>query len=691
MEVTSFTGNAGPISGDPNAGQPVDKNRLMEFNEALNRYKAGKAKLERRIISSEQWWKLRNDSEEFLEGVQSGMGFKAKSGWLHNVLVSKHADAMANFPEPLILPREPGDKQEAQKLSSILPVLLEENDFEQTYSDAWWAKLKHGTAVYMVTWDQDKLNGLGDVSIRDVDLLSLFWEPGITDIQKSKYFFHCELRDNESLEHEYPQLQGKLGASYFTLSKYIYDDNVNTDGKSLVIDVYYKQDGAVHFCKYVNDEVLVSTENNAFGMPAMPPDIGAGFDMGGSMFGGGMDMPMQQNAPTAQNMSPAEPMPAPAPEMDYSMVEQPQFMPPVPAMSTGIYEDGLYPFVFDVLFPIEGSPCGYGYVDLCKNTQTQIDMMDTALLQNMMSSVTPRYFVRGDGSVNEKEFLDLTKPLIHVDGNLGEDSLKVVDHMQLGNHYLSMYSNKIAELRETSGNTETANGVSTQGVTSASGIAALQEASGKTSSDSAKASYRAFRRITTMVIERIRQFYDLPRQFRITGQFGQEQFVTYDNSNLQAQWQGGIGETDLGFKLPVFDIKIEVAKKNAYTRMSQNDLALQFYNLGFFNPQMSTMAVNCLEMMDFDGRDELMQRIQMTGTLFTQMQQLSQYVVALLQKYEPENAPAMAQTLGMQMQGQTRQGAIDQGMANDGFTDPEAENPIVERSRQKAQEAAAPE
>ena len=210
-------------------GLPVDATRLQEFDKILRDYKAGKARLESRVVSAEQWWKLRNEAEARKQGYANDRDFVSRSAWLHNVLVSKHADAMENYPEALVLPREQGDKDQAKTLSAIIPCILEENDFEQTYSDAMWQKLKTGTAVYKVVWDSDKLNGLGDISIVNVDLLSVFWEPGITDIQKSRYFFHCELQDNDLLEERYPELKDKLNGTPLTLTKFIYDDNVPTD------------------------------------------------------------------------------------------------------------------------------------------------------------------------------------------------------------------------------------------------------------------------------------------------------------------------------------------------------------------------------------------------------------------------------------------------------------------------------
>ena len=563
----------------------VDHERLQEFDTILRKYKAGKAKLESRVVSAEQWWKLRNETEARKQGVAWDEDFVSRSGWLHNVLVAKHADAMENYPEPLVLPREEGDKQQAKLLSAVIPCILEQNDFEQTYSDCWWQKLKQGTAVYKITWDADKLNGLGDISIQKADLLMLFWEPGITDIQKSRYLFHCELQDNDLLEEQYPELKDKLKGNAITLTKYLYDDNVSTDGKSVVVDVYYKKNEngrqVLHYCKYVGDTVLYSTENEQNGTPKEnePEPFTSEVTYGDEV-----------NDDAALDMG--EPLDEPMQTQHF-----------------GLYDDGLYPFVFDPLFPIEGSPCGYGYVDLCQNSQIAIDIMRTAFIKNVKVGATPRYFFRSDGAINEHEFQDLTKALVHVNGALDDTFLREIGAPGLPGNYLGVYESMITELRETSGNTESANGIYSGGVTAASSIAALQEASGKTSRDASKASYRAFHKIVTMVMERIRQFYDLPRQFRITGQYGEEQFVALDNSGLQPQ-PIGIDQTDMGYRLPVFDIKVEIQKRNAYTRTSQNELALQLYQLGVFNPQMADQALALMDMMDFDGKDNILQRLQ---------------------------------------------------------------------------------
>ena len=162
------------------------------------------------------------------------------------------------------------------------------------------------------------------------------------------------------------------------------------------------------------------------------------------------------------------------------------------------------------------------------------------------------------------------------------------------------------------------------GVTAASAIAAMQEAGSKLSRDSNKAAHRAFRKLCLMVIELIRQFYDLPRQFRITGEQGQDEFVSYDNTNITAQSQGEDMGVDMGIRIPLFDIAVSSEKASPYSRLSQNEMAMSFYNAGFFQPELATQALTCMEMMDFDGKAKVVRMIQQNAQQFQQAQMAQQ-------------------------------------------------------------------
>lgn len=623
--------DSGALDGFKALSQVIGKEQVQKARLTLQKYKEGKANLEQKVIESEQWYKLRN-WECMRKQSKDINQVEPVSGWLFNSIANKHADAMDNFPSPNILPREEGDKAEAEMLSSIIPVILEQNDFEDTYDVESDDKLKHGTGIYGVFWDGSKMNGLGDISVESEDILSLFWQPGITDIQDSRNFFHVALVDNDVLIGQYPQLHGKLGSSTLDLSRFIYDDAVDTTEKSAVIDWYYKKSMGgktiLHYCKFVNDEVLFATENDPENYP------------------------------------------------------------------NGWYDHGLYPYVFDPLFRMKGTPCGFGYVDVAKSAQEYIDRGNQAIMENMLANASPRHFLRNDGSVNEEEYADMTKKFVHVDGNLGQDSIMPIQGKPLNDIYVAVINNKIDELKETTGNRDISTGGTTSGVTAASAIAAMQEAGSKLSRDNNKASYRAFRKVCLMVIELIRQFYDMPRCFRIMGENGAARFVEYSNAGIAPQMQGMEMGVDMGYRVPLFDIEITAQKQSPYSKMSQNELALQFYTAGFFNPQMADQALACLDMMDFDRKQFIMQKIAQNGGMYQQMLMMQQQMLQMAQMIDPAMAEQMATgIMGGQpapaMGGAEPAQNVDQTEALGGKEGPkEASN--TKKARQRVAESTSP-
>ncbi len=539
----------------------IDATTVKKAYDTLCEYKKGKANLERHIIENERWYKMRQ--WEFMRSKDENSP-EPSSAWLFNVIINKHADFMDNFPTPNILPRELRDRKDANVLSSVIPVILERSDIEKVYSDNSWYKLKNGTCVYGVFWDNALENGLGDVSVRRIELLNVFWEPGICDIQKSRNFFAVELIDNDLLAERYPALSGKLsgGSPGFDVAQYRHDESIDTSGKSVIVDWYYKKiygsRTVVHFCKFCGEHILYASEND-------PAYAGRGF-----------------------------------------------------------YDHGLYPFVFDVLFPTEDSPCGFGYVDITKNPQMYIDKINRAMLDNTMMSATPRWLTKKDSAINREEFLDFSNCLIEVEGSLDEAHIRQLDVSPLPPAVLNVLQYKIDELKETSGNTSYAQGLGGS-VTTTSGIAALQEAAGKLSRDMIKATYRAYSGICYIVLELIRQFYDETRCFRITGD-GSESFVSFDNSGIrETETMGADG--GLYSRRPIFDIKISAEKQNTYQRNAQNELAVSLMNLGVFDPSRVDMTLPMLEMMSFEGKEKLVETLSRNATVQDKLSQVCQLIV----------------------------------------------------------------
>lgn len=497
---------------------------------------------------------------------------------------------------PNIRARAADDKQEAAILSKIVPVILSQNHYEETYDLNGWTKLKTGLAIYKTIWDKNKLHGLGDISIVRRSVLNLFWQPGITDIQDSKMIFDVEMVDRETLMDEFPQLEESSLHSTVKIEKLPTEDYVPEDEDVAVIDVYYKRRGKLHYAKYVGETVLYATENDN-------------------------EILSTETDPITGEITRVHTMAA-----------------------DGLYDHGLYPYVFDVLHPLDDTPAGFGYVDVSANAMTRIDILTQTLLEGTREETTKRYFAQNDGGINEQEFLNLKKKIIHVP-RLDQNYLLPVETPQVTPAHISALSSMIQELRETTGNTEAGNGIAQSGVTAASAYAALQEASGKTSRDATLTSYRAYEKVVYQVIELIRQKYDLPRQFRIVGDMGEEQYISFTNAKMRPQYQGNIGGVDLGFRVPEYDIDVVPEKRSSYSKISQNEFALQLYGSGFFNPQVADQSLTALELMDFDSKDELMQKIAMNGTLFTNLRQWQQLCMELAVRFAPEMVEGLSQAI----------------------------------------------
>ena len=585
--------------GEPTLGV-IGETEVKKAYDTLLKYKEQKAYLERKLTEDEICWKMRHWE---LMSNESDQRIKPKSAWLFNTIINKHADAMDNFPEANILPRSKDDEQVAEVLTSVIPVILEQNGFQKTYSDEQWQKMKHGTGVYGVFWNNDKNNGMGDIDIRMIDLHNLFWQGGVTDIQDSANVFHVTMMDDDEIKARWPFIQ-PASSGLLPLTLYnndAMDEKVDYTNCTAVIDWYYRrrltgtdQNGipkvrtVLHYCKFCNGQVIYASEND----PTYAQD--------------------------------------------------------------GWYSHGKYPFVFDVLYPVENSICGLGLVDIVKDDQLFIDKLQQAILENAVANARPRAIIRSDGGINEQEWLDLSRPLVHTTGNLGENDIRPITGIALNGIYENIYLQKVQEMKDTSGNTASTQGQASS-VTSASGIASLQEAAGKLSRDSNMEAFRAFQDMVNLVIELIRQFYDEPRCFRILGEFGKNEFVEFDNSGLLPQQQGSVMGIDLGSRLPILDIEVCPQKKSAYSKESQNQTAISLYQMGLFSPQNADASLACLDMMDFDGIDDVREDVARNQTLLKQVMELQQMVAQLASMIRPEQAQAiMAQMQGAQQAELTR-------------------------------------
>lgn len=562
----------------------------------LDKYKQGKASIDQKATVNQLWWMLRHWQVlgERNEGVNAGTD--VGSAWAVNSIINKHADMMDSFPAPNVLPREADDEAEAEALTEVIPAILAQNDYEEVYRDMSWDFAIDGAAITGVFWDSTKNDGMGDIAISNIDVHNLFWQPGIKDLQESDKVFYVSLQDSDTLKKKWPKLKDKIGPNERgTITKYMHDDNIDTTNCAEVVEMYYKK-----------------TEMQPINLD-------------------GVD---EEGNPTQIHIADV-----PRQILHYAVIigDEVAFCSEnEKGYENGYYEHGKYPFVIRRLFPIKDSPWGFGYLDIMKNPQKDIDKLDQAVIKNAMAKARPRYWGKKNADIDMDKFADWDEEIVEVgSGNLGE-AVRLIEVQDVPSGAINHLANKIDELKEVSNNRDFNQGGISGGVSAASAIAALQEAGSKTARDMNKELYRGCREEYYLVIELIRQFYTEPRSFRIDDGSGRYEFIYFSNANI-VEVDTPTPEGFIRHRRPIFDIEVSAEKQSPFSRAAQNETIKELYGMGLFAPENAVAALTTIDAMQFEGKDRIMQKIQENATMIQQFE-AAMNLIAQLSMQSPEIA-----------------------------------------------------
>lgn len=616
--------------------------KVSEVLQILHEYKDGKTTVDMKATENQEWWRLRHWN--VIQGKTEAGKAKVEVGsaWAVNSILNKHADFMDSFPKANVLAREADDEEEAQILSKILPAIEEHTDAEQVYNTAGYDFLIDGTAITAVLWDPMAHDGMGDIKKTNVDIHNVFWQPGIEDIQQSKYFFDVSVADVNDVKLQYPDIADRIGGGkQGFITEYIHDDNINHQNDIEIINCYYK--------KLEMRPVLINIDPQTVAQHLVPREI-----LHMAIIIGDQCVFCSEDNPEYQD---------------------------------GFYKHGKYPYVFRKCFPVKDSPCGFGYLDIMKYPQRDIDKLDQAIMKNTMMKAKPRWWVKKNADINKEAFSDWNEEIVEVgSGDLGS-AVQQMDVDTLPAIVETHLEAKIDELKEISGNRDFSQGSTASGVTAASAIAALQEAGSKLSRDINKAMYRGSREEYYLEIELIRQFYTEPRTFRIDDGSGRYEYMDYSNVNIAPQ--DITTPEGTRHKKSIFDLEVSAEKQSPFSRASQNETAKELYQMGLFAPDNATSALVCLDMMEFEGKEKIKQQIQQNDTFMQQFQQMQQLIIQL----SPEAAVQMGlvdpnQLMMAQNANNGATGASEEGSAEDRAAKKTTNTDRLDRARETARSAS---
>lgn len=503
---------------------------------AYDRYTADRSEVIARVIDNEKYYRgfYRRDTDEITQKM------KCETPLLFAAIENACATSAENFPSPNVIEREPAGISAAEILSKLIDSEFDRVNFRKTYKENVRNKHKYGTAIYGVFYNDN-----GGLNIKSLDILDVYVDAHVEDIQNSDFLFISAAVSNEVLKATYPEFSELFSgdAQIQTLN-----GSIAMSDRSVVLDCYYKRpNGAVHMMKLCNKTILRATE----------------------------DMPGYEN---------------------------------------GLYNHGLYPIVFDTLYPIEHTPYGFGMLDIGKATQIQIDKIDNSITENIIVTSKPRYFSKKNGGIEEDEFRDFSKNIVHYDGDA--ESIKQIITTAVTTNPMTYREYKKDELKELIANRDFQQGGNAGGVVSGTAINLLQQSGEKRARMMMDDSYDAYRKIVTMVIELIRQFYIKPMIVRSTDDCGRRSFMEFSNEQLNKieskTWFDEYGRAMTGGEvIPLeFDVDVVIQKENPFSRESQNTTLLQMWQTGLFNPELISQALVVLKGMNFEGKDRIVNELE---------------------------------------------------------------------------------
>ncbi|MGN0163730.1 MAG: hypothetical protein ACI4EA_09180 [Candidatus Ornithomonoglobus sp.] len=501
----------------------VSKDLILEACECFRDYSADKEALIDRIKDDEKLY--RSWYEKSSRSLKKN--FQTSTSFIFSSIENACATSSENFPAANILERSPDGTAVADTLSMIIPVVLDNGGFRKTYKGNIRNKLKYGTSVYSITYNDET----GNIDIRSVDLLDIFVDYNISDIQDSKFIFVVSSVDNDLLRFRYPYYE-ELFSGDTTVETLT--SNVKMRNRSSVTDCYYKKpDGSVHMFKACNGKIIDATEDKD------------GYER-------------------------------------------------------GLYNHGMFPFVFDVMYPVEHCPFGFGMIDIAKATQIEIDKLDKGIVSLILMGAKPRYLAKRNSGIDADSFLNVENPIVEYEGDTSAVVPIVIKDV---NQYYSVYRDtKKDELKELLGNRDFQQGATSGGVTSGTAISILQQSGEKRARMMFDDSYTCFETIVSMVLELLRQFCEEKRVYRTEDAMGQKSFVAFSREML---YKDGVFD-NVALE---FDIKVTAQKENPYSAEALNALLMQFFTAGMLTDDNLEKALLIFKNMQFEGKEPFLSDI----------------------------------------------------------------------------------
>lgn len=297
-----------------------------------------------------------------------------------------------------------------------------------------------------------------------------------------------------------------------------------------------------------------------------------------------------------------------------------------------IYAHGMYPFVFDVHSVIEGQPVGEGLVSELTPMMRYINRYAQYLDTNLRKSSKGRMLVRRGSGFNKADLADYSKDMIEGDNIIKGQDWDWISNEPLNQMIVQQMLNMQSDMKRDSGANEYSRGETSQGITSAKAIIALQEAGGKIAGLRTDILNNGFKRMVEQVLWLMAQYYDNKRMMLITGKAQEKKSVTISGEEY-------FGTTHDSVPPPPYRVQVEIHKRNPLRIEAMNEMFMEIYKMAAQSQQDFPISL-LLRLLNFEGKDRLLPIVEEQEQKNDKMQELAtqaQAIAEQLAKAQKEN------------------------------------------------------
>lgn len=513
---------------------------LNKVLTAFSKYKSDKAELEGRIQGNNKWYKARYWS---LINPKSNDPQPA-TAYIFNAIMHKYADAVDNFPCPNFLEREKEDADTARTLSKLVPAQLEIGRFKEVYKECWLSKLKHGTGCYGVFYDEAN----NDIILKNINLLNVYADMHIQDIQDSPFLFITNTYDNAQLKEKYPEYRMLFENDAQIKTS---DGDYKVEDRTEIVDCYYKKysggERTLQMLKLCGEHIIEATE-----------------DMEGYESG---------------------------------LYDHGEY----PVVLDVLYRDEDSPFGFGVIDVVKNPQIYVDKLDsiILKNAlisgKIRFLLKDNAGINESELKDLNCDIVHAMGGVNNDTLRELqASPLA---GFITEHREKKINELK------EVIGNRDFQQGGTSGGVTAASAISV--------LQQAGEKLSRAMIDDSYDSYKKIVLMVIELMRQFYTEEHTYRITNEQGQPEYTPFSNMDLMHPVAVMKDALGfPIDTIYKKAEFDITVVPQRQNPFSKEANNQTIVQLFQMGLFNPQNLDISLIVLQALQFDGKDKIIADLQ---------------------------------------------------------------------------------